>query len=268
MLHTKQKTLSIVCNKSNKLPDGRYKIPMGALASESVVGASVKSVVYRNLFYNVVADGLLKNNVFYFALDNVQQEVTIPGGFYGIVNLMPLVESGIQTILNALANPSTVSMVYSSVSGKVSLTYTSGGSPVVFKLLGADFVDSVNLSLGNTKNLTFSTGVVQIFNAIIDLSGEDSCGLVIEEIGKGSGLSNSNTSSFGATSGLLTNLNFDGSPFGHIKSYLNPNILETMLFYSSPVNLSTLTVYLQTASGIILDLESTDMHVEILLHLL
>tara|TARA_R110000851_G_scaffold287098_2_gene441013 strand:- start:513 stop:1319 length:807 start_codon:yes stop_codon:yes gene_type:complete len=268
MLHTKQKTLAIVCNRSNKLPDGRYKIPMGALASESVVGASVKSVVYRNLFYNVVADGLLKNNVFYLALDAVQMQVVIPEGFYKISILLPLVISGIQNLLNTFASPATISMVYSSLTGKVSCTYTAGGSPVVFSLPGGDFVDSVNLLLGNIKNLTFSTGVEQIFDSVIDLSGEDSCGLVIEEIGKGSGLSNSNTSSFGSTSGLLTNLNFEGSTFGSLKSYINPNILETMLFYSSPVNLSALTIYLQTASGIILNLQSSDMHIEILLHLL
>ena len=56
MLQTKTRIVSLVCNESNKTPQNVYKIPMGALSSESVVGVSLKSAVYRNVFYNIVGE--------------------------------------------------------------------------------------------------------------------------------------------------------------------------------------------------------------------
>jgi hypothetical protein len=269
MLHTKQKTLSLVCNSSNKLQDGRYKIPMGSLSGEGVVGVSLKKVVFRNLFYNVVGSGKLQNNTFYFTIDNVLKTVVISEGFYNINQLLPLVESGVQQILNTYSPTPNITMVYSGISGKITATYLSNGGGTIFQLRGGEFFDSINLSLGNSQNIIFNglLGTPRTFKDIINISGEDSCGLVIEEISKGSGLSNSEKDNFGATSGLLTTLSFKDAPFGQLGSYHNPNLLDTMLLYESPQNLSSLTIYLQTASGIILDLGVSDLHLELLLYL-
>jgi hypothetical protein len=101
----------------------------------------------------------------------------------------------------------------------------------------------------------------------MNLSGEDSCGLVIEEISQGTGLSNSETDTEGSTSGLMTTLSFVGAPFGAIGNYINTNLLDSMLLYDQPQNLSGLSIYLQTASGIVLDLGVSDLHIEMLLYL-
>ena len=268
MLSSKMKTLSLVCNTSNKLADGRYKIPMGALAGESVIGCSVKKVVYSNQFYNVVGSGPLKNNTLHGSFDLSPFIITIPEGFYTISQLRPLVETAFQAELNTLAPSPTVTMTYSGITGKISTGVLNNGSTVVIGLKGKDFPDSLNLSLGNTLNIGFNAdGTPITFENIIDIRGEDSAGLVIDEIGKGSGLSNSSTSSFGSTSGLLTTLSYEGAGFGSLATYINPNLLDTMLLYDSPQNLSSLTIYLQTASGIVLDLGVSDLHIELLLYL-
>jgi hypothetical protein len=271
MLSTKTKTLSIVCNTSNKTPDGRYQIAMGALAGESVIGATLKSCVFRNLFYNVVSEGALKNNTFHFTLDGAAQVFEIPEGFYKITQLLPLVQSGIQTILNTRIAPvQTVTLTYSTITGKVIITVTDNGNNDTFSLSGGTFINSINFLLGNTEDTlidTITPTPKQLEN-IIELSGEDACQLVIEEVAKGSGLNNSSFSSFGATSGLVKMLSFRGCAFGELCTYQNNDLLGSMIYYSSPQNLSRLTIYLSTAEGTILNQQSADMHVELLLHLL
>tara|TARA_R110000851_G_scaffold91876_2_gene200545 strand:- start:1323 stop:2138 length:816 start_codon:yes stop_codon:yes gene_type:complete len=271
MLSTKTKTVSIVCNTSNKTPDGRYQIAMGALAGESVIGATLKSCVFRNLFYNVVSDGALKNNTFHFTLDGAAQVFEIPEGFYNITQILPLIQSGIQTILNLRIAPvQTVILTYASLTGKVTITVTDNGNNDNFELSGGTFKNSTNFLLGNTENTPIDslTPTPKQMENIIELSGEDACQLIIEEVAKGSGLNNSSVSSFGATSGLIKLLSFQNCGFGEMCNYQNNDLLGSMLYYSSPQNLSRLTIYLSTAEGTILNQQAADMHIELLLHLL
>jgi hypothetical protein len=266
MLHTKTKTVSIVCNSSNKTPDGRYIIPMTALAGESVKGASLKSAVYRNLFYNVVADGALKNNTFYFDLDGVIKQFDVPEGSYGISQLMPLILTGIQTILNLTTPTQTAALTYSSLTGKVTLTITDNGSGVIFKLMGGSFPDSINLLLGNTDDVTIDalTPTPKTFEHIIDLGGNDVAQLIFEEMAKGSGLCNDNTDSFGRTVSMIKLLSYRGAGFGELACYENQDILGSMLLYESGQNMSNMNIWLQTSGGTILDQGVSDMHLEIL----
>jgi hypothetical protein len=242
---------------------------MGALAGEAVVGATVKSVIYRNVFYNVVGTGMLKNNTFYFSLNGVLKQFDIPEGFYYIDDLRPVVLAGIQTILNLQAAPvQTAAMTYSPVTGKITLTVTDNGNGDTVQLMGASFPDSINTSIGNTVDVVINTSpVAHVFKDIINIAGEDACQLVIDEIAKGSGLSNSSTNNFGSTSGMLCLLSYKGAGFGSLADYHNPDPIGTMLLYANPQNLSNLSVSLQTASGIILDLQSSDLHIELLLYL-
>ena len=263
MLVTKTKTLSVVCNTSNKRPDGRYVIPMGALSTESIVGASLKSAVYRNLFYNVVGSGVLKNNGFYFNLDGVPQLFETPEGFYTIDQIIPIVQAGVQALLDLRApTVQTVTITRDAITAKVTITVTDNGNLDVFELTGGTFPDSVNALLGNTIDVTLDaiTPTPYQLNQMYDMSGEDASQLIIEEISKGSGLYNSSASSFGSTNGLVKMLSYRGSGFGELCDYQNPDPVGTMLMYQ--------TIYLQTASGAILDNQGSDIHIELLLYML
>ena len=269
MLQTKTRIVSIVCNESNKTKENTYKIPMTALASVSVKGVSLKSAVYRNSFYNVVSQPpALKNNVFYFSLDAAPQQFEIPEGFYSISELLPLVQAQMDAILNTRIAPVGSGLFeYSSITGKVTFTYSDLGNGDILELLGGSNPNSINLLLGNVEDFILDglTPTPYEFKNIIDLSGVDAVQLIIDECSRGCGLSNSSKNNFGDTNNMLSLLNYENSPFGSLKSYINPQPANTMLIYDSGVNLSNMTIYLTTTSGIILDLNSADLHVELLL---
>ena len=270
MFHRKMKTLSVVCNPSNKQSDGKYVIPMSALSSESVIGASVKSVVFRNLFYNVVGSGPLKNNVFHFTLDETPEEVIIPEGFYTIAQLLPIVQAGIQTLMDFRAPVvQTVLMTYSLITLKVTIKVTDNGNLDIFGLSGGSFVDSINALLGNTVDVVLDTlfAVPYEMDQMMDLSGEDASQLVIEELSQSSGMYNSPTDQSGSTNGLMTLLSYRGAGFGELCDWQNPDPIGTMLLYDLAQDISNLNIYLQTASGATLDNQGADIHVELLLHL-
>lgn len=272
MLQTKQKSITLVCNSANKTADNKYVIPMNSLATEHVIGCSLKSIVYRNLFYNVVADGELKNNVFYFSLDAIEESFEVPEGFYKITDLIPIILAGIQTITNARpAIVQTVDLTYSALTGKVTLTITENGNGDAFRLLGKTYRDSINLILGNSIDVpiqtVLATPISYQFDSIIDLGGNDVANLMINTIAGTSGLSNSSSNSSGRKNGLLKMLSYVGSGFGELVEYQNGNILDTMIFYDSPKNLSNLNIWLETSSGVILDNGVSDLHIELYVHL-
>ena len=268
MLQSKQKTVTLVCNSSNKTADNKYVIPMDALSKEQVIGCSLKSIVYRNLFYNVVESGLLKNNVFYFSLQGSEQSFSVPEGFYKIDDLIPIVLNGIQTITNLRIAPvQTIDLTYSALTGKVTLTVTENGNGDIFQLLGGTYMDSINIILGNSTDYTIATvlatPVAYKFDSIIDLGGNDVSNLMINSIAGTSGLSNSSTNSSGRKNGLLKMLSYVGSGFGQLVEYQNMNIRDTMILYDRPTNLSNLNIWLETSSGIILDNGVSDIHIEL-----
>ena len=272
MLQSKQKSITLVCNSSNKTPDNKYVIPFDSLSKEQVIGCSLKSIVYRNLFYNVVANGELKNNVFYFSLDGAEQSFEVPEGFYDIADLIPIVLTGIQAITNLrLAVVQTIDLTYSALTGKVTLTVLENGNGDIFRLLGGTYLDSINLILGNSTDHTIATilatPVAYQFNSIIDLGGNDVSNLMINTIAGTSGLSNSSSNSSGRKNGLMKMLSYVGSGFGQLVEYQNNNLLDTMILYDRPTNLSNLNIWLETSSGVILDNGVSDLHIELYVYL-
>ncbi len=265
---TLKKHISLVCNKSNKIDDYKYKIPFSVLSSEPVVGVSLKSVVMRNLFYNVVSSNIpLKNNVFFFSIDGTPYSFEVLEGFYNITTLLPLIIDGINSVLITRVGPiQTLDMVYSPLTGKVTFTLTDNGNNDIFELLGDSNPDSLNVLIGNAEDVTVDalTPTPVIFD-IIDLGGVDAINLVINEICKNNGYCNGNNPN-GECLSLLSLINFCGAPFGSLVCYQSSNVDADVILFEKPQNLSNLTIAVQSLVGANLDLGLSDLHIELVIY--
>jgi hypothetical protein len=265
---TLKKHISLVCNKSNKIDDYKYKIPFSVLSSEPVVGVSLKSVVMRNLFYNVVSSNVpLKNNVFYFSLDAAPQQFEVKEGFYNITTLLQLIIDGINAIISTRIQPvQTLDMTYSPITGRVTFTLMENGNADIFELLGGSNPDSLNVLIGNAEDiLVDAVNATPIVFDIIDLGGTDAINLVINEVCKNNGYCNGNNPN-GESLSLLSLINFCGAPFGSLVCYQSSNVDADVILFEKPQNLSNLTIAVQSLPGPNLDLGLSDLHIELVIY--
>lgn len=264
MVHTKVKTISLVCNSKNKTSDNKYKIPLSSMAKETVVACSLRSCTFRNNFYNVVSSiAKLKNNTFYYKLSGIPFSFDIPEGFYSILELLPLVQAGLDAELALRVPPvPTVVLTYSNITGKVTIVFTDTGNGDTFELSGGENPDSINNLLGNNEDVLLTTAVPYEFLDILDMGGVDAVLLCCSEIAKGSGMVNSDNEN-GRTIGLLKQINCAGSGFGELVNFENDDIDSTRITYPNGINLNDLTFSLESTTAVPLDLGGSDLHVEL-----
>ncbi|MHA2051888.1 MAG: hypothetical protein ACW986_19950 [Promethearchaeota archaeon] len=271
MSNTNIRNLSIICNKGNKNADNSYKINLGKLSYNSVKVASLKSVTFRNLQYNVIGSGPRKNNIFHFLLNGAPEVVVVPEGYYSISELLAVVKTGIELIFASsgiVPLPFLTSITYDPITAKVSIVVDGQGVAIPVELQGKTFPESINLLLGNTEDITLDTlgATIYTFDSIINLEADDRVHLVSSAISQNSGLTStgSNNNNKNGRSLSLVRALAVNSGFGGLCLFDSFDIDAEAIIYTLPQNYTELDISLQDIYGNILDLQNSTLTIELL----
>ena len=268
---TKSKIVTLNCNLANKNSNNTYTTSIGQLAIESVNSLSLKSCSFRNIFYNVVGTGSRKNNIFYFLLDGVPQEVIINEGFYNISDLLTVLKLEINNklVLSGIVPlPVLTTLTYDNKTAKVTISVDGGGAGTGFTLQGGDFELSINRLLGNNinKDLDLLIPEIYVFNNVIDLSGLDTVQVVCNTIADNNGFGTLGFNNFGRVSSIVRQIDID-APFKGIQTYISRDTDADAVLYSQPIDLSRITISLEDKYGNTLDLQGTNFNLEIIIYI-
>lgn len=268
MSSTNIKNISITCNTLNKDADNSYSPVLGLSNIDNFRAIALKSISFRNIFYNVESSDLKrKNNIFYFSLAGAPQQVVIPEGFYSINQLLTLLNTDISAILagsGIIPLPTLDDLSYDSITGKVSITINGQGSATPFVLEGGTETQSVNNLLGQTTDYSLDTltPTAYVFADLVSLGGIDRVHLVSSTLGQAVGItSTTNNTSNGKNISLIRVLT-NNVEFGGLVEYISPDLDAERLLYNNAINISSLNLSLQDVNGNILDLKNSEMIVE------
>ena len=271
MSSTNIKTISIICNPSNKTGNNSYKISLGNLGFDSFVRCSLKSCSFQNIQYNVIAEGQRVNNTFYFMLGGGLEEIVVPAGFYNITNLLDYLRTEMAIIFAAsgiIPLPTLTDLSYDSITGKVSITVDGGGVATQFDLTQALGRGSINELLGNSTYVIIDTltPTAYEFADIINLQGDSRVHLVSSAIAQNSGITNLavNPAKVNGRNLSLVRSIMVNEGFGNYVEYDSNDIDAEELVYTLPQNFSILDIALQDPYGNILDLGNSELTLELL----
>lgn len=268
MSNTNIKNISIICNSNNKNIDGSYSANLGRSNVDDFVAIALKSVSFRNVFYNVVATGARKNNIFYMTLAGTPYEIEVSEGFYNVSELLNVLTPLIQAVFDGssiIPIPQLTSFTYNSILSKVEILVDGVGVATPLTLTGGDNPTSINALLGNIENLDLDllTPTESTFNGLVDLGGLDRVFLQSSTIGQNVGLSTTGLNGNGIALSLVRVLNVD-EPFGAPLFYISPDLDAERLIYNSPINISNIDFSLTDENNNILDLGNTDLIIELI----
>ena len=271
MSNTNIRNLSIICNKDNKNADNSYKINLGKLSYNSIKVASLKSVTFRNLQYNVIASGPRKNNIFHFLLNGAPEVVVVPEGYYSISELLAILITEISLIFASsgiVPLPLLTSLTYDPITAKVSIVVDGQGVATPVELQGETYPQSINLLLGNTEDITLDTlgATSYTFDSMINLEADDRVHLVSSAISQNSGLTSTRSNyniKNGRSLSLLRALAVN-SGFGGLCIYESNDVDAESIIYTLPQNYTEIDISIQDIYGNILDLQNSALTIELL----
>lgn len=267
MSSTNIKNISIICNPSNKNIDGSYSTNLGRSNIDDFVAIALKSVSFRNVFYNVEGTGERKNNIFYFSLGGAPQQVVVPAGFYSVNQLLTLLNTEIATILagsGIIPLPTLDDLSYNSITSKISITINGQGTTTPFVLEGGTYKQSINYLLGQTTDYSIDTltPTAYEFVNLVNMGGLDRVFLQSSTIGQNVGLSTTGVKGNGVALSLIRVLDVN-EPFGNPIFYISPDLDAERLVYNSPINISNIDFSLTDENNNTLDLGETQLIVEL-----
>lgn len=266
MSSTNIKNISIICNPSNKNIDGSYSTNLGRSNIDDFVAIALKSVSFRNVFYNVEATGVRKNNIFYMTLAGTPYEIEVGEGFYNVNQLIAVLSPLIQAVFDSsgiIPIPQLTSITYNSITAKVSMLVDGVGVATPLELTGAN-QPSINYLLGNTQNLSLDllTPTEATFNGLVNMGGIDRVFLQSSTMGQNVGLSTTGVKGNGVALSLIRVLDVN-EPFGNPVFYISPDLDAERLVYNSPINISNIDFSLTDENNNTLDLGETQLIVEL-----
>jgi hypothetical protein len=269
MSFTNTQTLSIVCDKQNKTIDNQYKLAFGNAASRSVSAVTLKSCTFKNVFYNVIGTGKLKNNILYTRMQGVDIEFTVPvEGFYNITELLTILSDEISAFFLLYAQPLVLEqLTYSSITGKITIEVSDGaGSGNIFELRGLDRPYSINYLIGNTINLSVSnTPLPKQLDSLVSLTGPTCVNLICEPISKSSGSYISSASPDGSINNSIRTIAVN-QPFGATIEYIAYDTDAEQINYQPSINLSDLVFSIaDVKTNTTLDLSASQICIELIL---
>jgi hypothetical protein len=268
MSSTNVKVISVICDRDNKKGDGTYKVNLGNLGFNSFSVCSLKSCTFRNLLYNVRGSGVRKNNIFYFSLDGTPTEIEVPEGFYSIYELLDYLRPQLESILagsGIIPLPTLTTLDYSTISGKVTMLIDGNGAGTPFELEGKSNPKSVNFLLGNNEDVALDTLTPEayVFDSIISLQADDRVHLVSNAVAPNGGITNKSLTGGSRNLSLLRALPV-GDAFGNIVEYESQDIDAEALSYPLAQNFTELDFALQDIYGNIIDLQNSELTIELL----
>lgn len=248
---------------------GRYKLSLSRISTLPVKAISIRTVTFRNLFYNVVNDGSSRtNNTFFFTLNGVLQEIEIEEGNYSVTQLLAELKTKIDSIfLSSGIVPAPVldDFSYNSINAKVSMTVNGGGVATPFELTGGSFPQSINKLLGNTEDVILDTltPTPYQFNTTVNVGGEDVANLISSHLANNNAFSSNVGESFlsGRISNSLAMMPVN-KEFGFLVEYRSQDLDAESIAYNIPIDCSSIDLHLADNKGRPLPLQNSSLNVE------
>ena len=255
---------SCCCNDTNRIGIGSYSVSLGR--AQPVQVCSLRSIVMRNVFYNVVSGGPRKNNIFYFNLGGTDYEITFSEGFWDINSLLAQLTAELESVFSGsgiIPLPTLTALTYSSLNGKITLVVDGNGVATPFSLQGGTNQQSVNNLLGNTEDIDLDTltPAPYTFDSLINLGGVDAIYIRSQRIAPTTGIA-SRRNKEGANMTLVKVVAND-AVFGGIIRYETPDIdAEAFIYDSAGMSPSTIDFTFEDREGNELDMSNSEAILE------
>ena len=250
---------------------GRFNLKLSRISTLPVYALSLRTMVFKNMFYNVVGDGTSRtNNSFFFTLNGLLQEIIIDEGNYSITQLIQAVREKLEVILSSsgIVPPPVISdFSFNSINAKVSLTIDGGGVATPFELTGGSFTQSINKILGNTVDVVLDTltPTAYQFNTTYNLSGESVVNVISSHMANNNGFVSNVGDKFinGRVSNVVAMVPVNQS-FGKFIEYRSQDIDAEAIAYNIPIDMSSVDIYLADQLGRPLPLQNTALDMELI----
>jgi hypothetical protein len=221
------------------------------------------------VLYNVRGEGVRQNNSFYFSLDGTPYNIEVPEGFYSIYELLDYLRPQLETIFagsGIIPLPTLTTLDYSTITGKVTMLVDGNGAGTPFELEGKSNPESINFLLGNTEDVALDTLTPEAyeFDSLITLQADDRVHLVSNAISPNGGVTNKSPGERGSRNLSLLRAIPVGDAFGNIVEYESQDIDAEALSYPLAQNFTELDFTLQDIYGNNIDLQNTELTIELL----
>lgn len=255
---------SCCCNDTNRVGIGSYRVSLGR--AQPVQVCSLRSIVMRNVFYNVVSEGPRKNNTFHFNLGGVDYATELTQGFWDITTLLAQLQQQIESILSGsgiIPLPTLNAFNYNSLDAKITIVINGNGVATPFTLQGGTYRQSINDLLGNTEDIDLNTltPAPYTFDSIINLGGVDAIYIKSQTIAPTTGIA-SRRNKEGANMALVKVVAND-AVFGGLIRYETPDIdAEAFVYDTSGMSPSNIDFTFEDREGRELDMSNSEVILE------